>query len=304
MFLLPERFVSSNMPLNNLTSIAESQIDAAAMDDIVKSISIPPRPVIVQQMQTELGKSDPDVRKAAHIVSQDVGLTVAVLKTVNSPLYGLSRKADSVEQAVGLIGVNQLSALVTAIALRTAMRGDTDSLATFYDLSSKRSFALLRLSRQLKNVDPQEAQTFGLFCDVAIPLLLARFPTYLDTLALAHKETERSFTEVEHACHHTDHALIGAIMAKSWGLPHNVSLAIRLHHDYNIFLDPKVPRDICAMVAMGLLAEVAIHRHAQLGPASEWAKGGDYVAGALVLAPPDIEELVDQLVEDFAAGID
>ena len=292
------------MPLNTITSVAESQIDAAAMDDIVKSIAIPPRPVIVQQMQTEMGKADPDVRKAAHIVSQDVGLTVAVLKTVNSPLYGLSRKSESVEQAVGMIGINQLSTLVTAIALRTAMRGDSESLTNFYDLSSKRAFALSRLSKQLKNVDQQQAQTFGLFCDVAIPLLITRFPSYLETLTVAHGEMERSFTEVEHANHHTDHALIGAIMAKSWGLPLNVSLAIRLHHDYNIFLDPKVPRDICAMVAMGLLAEVAIHRQARLGPSAEWAKGGDYVAGALVLAPPEIEELIDQLTEDFAAGID
>jgi HD-like signal output (HDOD) protein len=233
-----------------------------------------------------------------------VGLTVAVLKTVNSPLYGLSRKAESVEQAVNLIGIKQLSGLVTAIALRTAMRGGSETLSNFYDLSSKRAYALARLAKQLKNVDPQQAQTFGLFCDVAIPLLIARFPTYLDTLALAHTEMERSFTEVEHANHHTDHALIGAIMAKSWGLPHNISLAIRLHHDYAIFLDPKVPRDIGAMVAMGLLAEVAIHRHSGLGLSAEWAKGGDYVAGALVLAPTDIEELLDQLVEDFTSGVD
>ncbi len=274
------------------------------MDDIVKSLSIPPRPMVVQQIQTEMGKADPDVRKAAHIVSQDVGLTVAVLKTVNSPRYGLSRKAESVDQAVNLIGLKQLSALVTAIALRSALGGNSESLADFYDQSSKRSFALTRMARQLKNVDVQHAQTFGLFCDVAIPLLITRFPTYLDTLALAQSETARNFTDIEHAYHRTDHALIGAIMARSWGLPHNVSLAIRLHHDYAIFLDPKVPREICALVAMGLLAEVAIHRHAMRDVSPEWAKGGDYVAGALVLAQSDMEELVNQLLEDFAAGVD
>jgi len=69
---------------------------ATDMEALARQIGIPPRPVVVQQLQTELGKADPDIRKAAHIVSLDVALTVTVLKTVNSPMFGLSRRADSI----------------------------------------------------------------------------------------------------------------------------------------------------------------------------------------------------------------
>ena len=295
---------SVTMPMNNITSVAESQIHAAALDDIVKSLSIPPQPVILQQMQAEMGNADPDVRKAAHIVSQDVGLTVAVLKTVNSPLYGLLRKAETVEQAVGLIGLKSLSSLVTAVSLRNAMRGDSAALARFYDSSSKRAYALGRLAKEAKRIDVPHAQMFGLFCDVAIPLLMARFPGYADTLKIAEQDAQRNLCAIEHAAHHTDHALIGALMAKTWGLPKNVCLAIRLHHDYQIFLDPKMPREICTMVALGLVADAAIHRYAGGSPSVEWAKGGDYVAGALVLAPEEVEEWIVQLLEDFTSGVE
>lgn len=80
-----------------------------------------------------------------------------------------------------------------------------------------------------------------MFCDVGIPLLMRRFPTYRHTLAACNAETSRSFTQVEQAAHHTDHALVGAMMARSWGVEPLLCQAIRLHHDYAIFQDPKVP---------------------------------------------------------------
>ena len=292
------------MQLKKITTQAEAEIAAAALDDIVSSLAIPPQPIVVQQMQTEMGKPEPDVRKAAQIVSQDIGLTVAVLKAVNSPLFGLSRKVESVDAAVNMIGMRALSNLVTAVSLRTTLAGEADSLAHFFDTSSKRAFALARLARELPGVEAPHAQTFGLFCDVAIPLLLRRFPNYRDTLQQAETDPTHSFTEIEHQAHHTDHALIGALVAKTWGLPKNVCLAIRLHHDYKIFLDAKVPREICTLIALGLIADAAIKRYAGNHPSTEWGKGGDFVAGALVLSPDEIEEWVVQLHADFAAGIE
>ena len=283
---------------------AENQIKAAEFDTVLKSVAIPPRPLVVQQMQAEMAKPDPDLKKAANIVVQDVGLTVAVLKTVNSPLYGLARKVETVEQAVGMIGLKRLSTLVTALAMRSLIKGDGRMLERFYDTSTKRAYAMTRMAKATHCVDTDLAQTFGLFCDVGIPLLINRFPNYVETLKVANVDAERSFTQIEQATHQTDHALVGAMMTRSWGLSSTVSLAIRLHHDYAVFTDPKVPRDVARLIALGLMAEVAIQRFARLHSTVEWFKGGDYVAGALVLAPVEIEDWIEQLIEDFASGLD
>jgi HD-like signal output (HDOD) protein len=283
---------------------AENQINAAEFDAVLKSVSIPPRPLVVQQLQAEMAKAEPDLKKAAGIVVQDVGLTVAVLKTVNSPVYGLTRKVETVEQAVGILGLKRLSTLVTALAMRSLMKGDSRMLERFYDTSTKRAYAMTRMARSTRAVDTDLAQTFGLFCDVGIPLLINRFPNYLETLKVANVDAERSFTQIKQAAHQTDHALVGAMMTRSWGLSPTVSLAIRLHHDYAVFTDPKVPRDVARLIALGLMAEVAIQRFARLHSTVEWFKGGDYVAGALVLAPAEIEDWIEQLIEDFASGLD
>lgn len=292
------------MPIARSAEEAKRQLGSSEMDAVLKSIAIPPRPLVVEQMQQELAQEDPDMRRAAHIVSQDVGLTVAVLKTVNSPLYGLSRRAESVEQAVALIGLRQLSLLVSALSVRSLLKGDKQMLERFYDTSSKRAYAMSRMAKATGQVDAGLAQTFGLFCDVGIPLLRSRFPDYVGTLKVANTDRQHSFTEVEQMAHNTDHALVGAMMAKSWSLPEPVCLAIRLHHDYAVFLDPKVPKEVSRLIALGLVAEVAIHRFALLHSTVEWDKGGDYVAGALVLAPREVEDWIEQLIGDFSNGIE
>jgi hypothetical protein len=57
------------------------------------------------------------------------------------------------------------------------------------------------------------------------------------------------------------------------------------------------------LIALGLVAEVSIQRFARLHSIVEWTKGGDYVAGALVLAPLEVDEWIEQLIEEFATGI-
>jgi len=80
-------------------------------------------------------------------------------------------------------------------------------------------------------------------------------------------------------------------------------LAIRLHHDYSVFLDPKVPETVTRLIAMGLIAELAIQRFAGLNASTEWNKGGDYAAGALVFSDVDVEEWIDRLLYDFSHGV-
>jgi HD-like signal output (HDOD) protein len=144
------------------------------------------------------------------------------------------------------------------------------------------------------------AQSFGLFCDIGIPLLLQRFADYGQTLIACRSESERCFTTPEQDRHHTDHAQVGAMMARSWGLSPTLCMAIGRHHDYSVFADSAVPETVARLVAMGLVAEVAIQRFAGQTSSAEWAKGGDHASGALLLNGPETEDWIDRLLDDFA----
>lgn len=270
---------------------------------VLKGIVIPSCPAVLMDLRAEMAAEDPDLRKVARLVGADVALSVAVLRTVNSPYFGLSRTVESIEQAVSLVGMRQIGLLVTSFLMRQSVQGSGLNLVRFWDVSNKRSFAMLKLARGLKMGDADTAQSFGLFCDIGIPLLMQRFPDYGLTLKLANDAHDVPFTDVESGRHGADHAQIGAMMARSWGLSDTLCLAIRRHHDYTLFQDPKVPEAVTLLVAMSLVAELAIQRFARLNASAEWNKGGEYAIGALMLSDQDLEDWVDTLMDGFSSGV-
>jgi len=274
-----------------------------AVESLIEGIAIPPRPAMLAAVQQEIAADDPDLRRVSRIVAGDVALTAGVLRSVNSPLYSLSRKAGSIDEAIALLGLRQIGALVAGFALRQAVSGDRAALTRFWDTSGKRSYALARLAAGLRGVAPEAAQTFGLFCDVGIPLLMLRFADYRETLKRANQSEALPFTEVEQAAHQTDHAAIGALMARSWGLPRLVFDAIRSHHDYTVFYDPKVDPAVQRLIAMALVAEYAIQRYGRMNASLEWNKAGDAACGLLMLGEDDLDDWTDTLAEGFAAGV-
>ena len=272
-------------------------------DEVLKNIVIPSCPEFLNQLRTEMARADPDSAKVARLVSADVALSIAVLRTVNAPFYGLRRKIEGIEQAVAMIGMRQVSVLVTSLLMRQALQSSGLNLVRFWDVSNKRSFGMVKIAKMAKknrSVSPDTAQSFGLFCDIGIPLLMHRFKDYSATLKLANATLERSFTDIEREHHGADHAHIGSIMARSWGLGDTLCSAIKRHHDYNVFQDPSVQDEVSWLIAMGLVVELAIQRYSHMNASREWDKGGDQAMGVLMLSEQELEDWVEDLIADFA----
>ena len=266
---------------------------------ILKSIVIPSCPAILMDLRREIDSDGADMQKIGRLVGADVALSVAVLRTVNSPLYGLSRSVDSIGQAVALIGMKQMSALVTSILIRQSLQFKGVNLVRFWDVSTKRSFAMSKLAKGLGSVTADTAQSFGLFCDIGIPLLMQRFPTYGETLKLANDAKEQAFPEVEFDRHGVDHTQIGSMMARAWGLGDTLCGAIRRHHDYAVFYDPDESDVVRRLIAMCVVAELGIQRFSRMNESNEWIKGGEGASSILMLSDWDLEDWVESIAEGF-----
>ena len=274
---------------------------ASSIDGLVRSIAIPPRPSLVVELQAEIASDDPDFRRIARIVAVDVGLTAAVLRSVNSPFYALSRRAETLDQAVSLIGLRQIGALITGLVLRRVLRADGPDLGPYWSMFERRCYAMTQLAAGIRGVPADVAHSFGLFCDVGILLLLPRFAGYAQTIERAAQSTDHTFTEVEQAAHKTDHALVGALVARTWGLSTAVCQAIRLHHDPVALADPETPEVVALMVAMGVLSELAIQRHAGHADSAEWTRSGAAASATLRLSTVEVEAWMARLAGDIPA---
>ena len=284
--------------MSTATVLARSGAGEDAVDALIKSIRIPPRPSLLADLQRELASSDPSPEAIGRIVASDVGMSGALLKLANSAVYG-GRKAKSIEQAILFLGINQVAALMTGLLARQAIPANSAALASFWDVSTRRAQSMVFLSRRLRIGESDVAHTFGLFCDTGVPLLMDRFADYAATYAAASLEAERPFTALEDERHATSHAAVGCLLARNWGLRGDIGWAILHHHDYDVLDDPDSPPTVRSMVALSLLAENAISKYQGHGESLEWNKGGARALAYLGLSVEETAELLDELVEAF-----
>ncbi len=283
-----------------MSKLAVSAMPAAdPVDALIKSIRIPPRPSLLADLQRELGAEDPDPAAIGRIIASDVGMSGALLKLANSSFYGGKRKAKSIEQAILFLGINQVSALMTGLLAREAIGTDNAALANFWDISTRRAQAMVFLARKLRIGEPDVAHTFGLFCDTGVPLLMERFPGYADTFAEAANDPVRPLTALEDERHSTNHAAIGCLLARNWGLSTDVSWAILHHQDYAVLEDTATDDAVRSLVALSLLAESAIQHYQGLGGSLEWDKGGERACAYLGLTHDETTDLLDALNDWF-----
>ena len=294
--------------------------------DPTSGISIPSCPAVLNDLRTEIGRDDPDAGAIARLVVADVALSVAVLRVVNSPIYGLSRKVESIAQAVSILGLKRLAVLVTNVLVRQALSCKGLDLDEFWDRSNKRAYAMCSLAKIHRGIDADTAQSAGLLCDIGIPLLMQRFPDYGDTLKLANdfnvgiplllkqfpqyahviasgnEARPKGFTEIEFERHGLEHTKIGAMMARSWGLSGTLCQTIRHHHDHTLLQDPTAPPAVRRLVATCFVAEFTIQRMAGVVETHEWDQGADPALSELMWSEHDMNDWAEDLGMDLSSG--
>ena len=277
----------------------DRELDDARDKGPVKDIVIPPCPDLLLELRKEVGKGDPDPAEIARIAASDVAMAASLLRIANSPLHARSRAAETVAQAVTMLGMGQTIEILTCFLVRNAIRVNSPLIEHFWETSTRRAIAMGFIARQLYGVDPDVAHTCGLFCHVGIPILLLGVKGYAGTLAEALARQDRTFTQTENAAHKTDHAVVGAIVARTWRLPPVVALAVRLHHDFTILKGKKFPEEVRNLVAMALVAETLVARHEGVTVHREWDQFGPACLTHLNVAEAEMDAWLDTLYPLF-----
>ena len=210
------------------------ELSPEQIQQALQGISVPPQPQIMVDLQMEQYMPDPDLEVIARLISQDPGLSGALLKIVNSPYYGLSNKIASIQRAVNLLGSRSIINLINAQSIKGEMCDDTIvTLNRFWDTAQDVAMTCLTLAKRTGSQTVDEAYALGLFHDCGVPLMLKRFPNYMSVLeqAYANAGPDCRVVDTENNAFHTNHAVVGYYTAKSWRLPEHVTDAIANHHN-------------------------------------------------------------------------
>ena len=257
-----------------------AESNSAEVSRVIGNIVIPPCPRIVLAMVQEARSDNPDFLKLDKLISGDMGLASAVIKTANSPYYGLNHKVLAVKSALHVLGLGSVTNIVTLLALRNTLSGPDQAADPFWDQfwdrTNYHAIACARLARQLRFISMDGAYTFGLFNDCGIPVLVQRFANYKETLQQS-TTAEWPLVEFENERYQTTHAQVGAALARSWYLPELICKAIGEHHNFDLFDEVNAADhqgDIAALAAISLIADYLVNDFLGTPQDSEWHRHG------------------------------
>ena len=177
-------------------------------------------------------RSDTDMALIADRIMADPGLSVRILRAVNSAAFGMRQQATNLVHAVTLLGRSRVESLVLTAAVRASIptpRGM--DIVGFWQTAADRACLARNIAARVHPSLESESFTAGLLQDMAVPVLAAAHP---DRYAAIYQQCEPDTTgllhEMEQEAFGYDHAQVGAMMAENWGLPEPLITAIADHH--------------------------------------------------------------------------
>lgn len=208
-------------------------MDKLSISDVLKRAErLPSLPLAVQQVIQSFDDERLDAASLAQKISRDQGLAAKILRVANSPFYGLSGEVGSIQEAVVVLGFHTIRTLATAAGIVNRFQvkeaAGFDQKTFWQHCIGAAVFARV-LARHL-GMNPEVAFTTGLLHDIGRLVLAACCQAEFAKVITHQKETGCTLLEAEQAVLGTDHAEIGAEMARQWKFPEQIQTAIRYHH--------------------------------------------------------------------------
>lgn len=269
-------------------------IDNKKLAAAVSSFQVPAKPRILTDIQSLMSENEPRIDKIAELISSDVGLSSAILKIINSPLYGVNRKISKIKHAVMALGLKAVNGLVIALVLKSSISGKSSiSLESFWEESIDIANAMSFIGSKINaNVGLETLYSIGLFQNCGVPILALKYENYPRLLSLAAKENVSSVA-LEEQNYKTNHAVLGYFVATSWHLPNEICQIILSHHDTQ-YLSQITGSTEQLAYAILKAAENIVEMLKRGNNSADWASVEASVFDVLGISDLDYTELFDE----------
>jgi len=237
-------------------SIREEALKDFTMAALPPTLKMPALPHAVTMFSQKSNDPKVTVKELAKIIETDTGLTMELLRYVNSSFVGLRHKASGVQQALSLLGQRQGKTFVITTGMQAAVRAKQSKLinqACFWNASLQKALFAKEVAKLLKT-DDDAAFAGALLQDYLLPVITNELVEPYLQFVQTRDQQPQLITDFEKESFGFDHALAGACLANRWHLPDDMVCCILFHHrGLEILTDPVVGRSPAAAVAISAL---------------------------------------------------
>jgi len=197
--------------------------------------TIPSLPEVYYQLMEVVQSSDSSLEDIAAIISQDAGMAAKILQVANSAFFGFSHQIYSIEQAVSILGMDMIHALVLSHEIFSRLSDSKGGLVIkhLWEHNLIVTGVALALAEYEKKGKEFVNYTFtsGLLHDIGQCLLAGALPEKFRKMKDIEEASRISQWEVETRVFGADHQQIGAYLLNLWGLPDPIVEAVAFHHN-------------------------------------------------------------------------
>jgi diguanylate cyclase (GGDEF)-like protein len=204
------------------------------LDRILSSAELPTLPTVASKLISLTAKEDATLADIGDLVSRDISLSAKILKVSNSAFYSFPQQIGSIQQAVSILGMNAVRSLVLSFSFLNIKSGKTASrfdFEKFWEKSLAAAVAARLILEKAKGVDAEEGFVTGLLQNLGQLILARTFPEEYEKVLQDVADNQQDPCVAEQSVFGADHAIVGTMVAKSWGFPESLIAPLEFHHD-------------------------------------------------------------------------
>ncbi len=200
--------------------------------DVLRKIDILPTfPAVMAEVINVI--EDPMSSAADLAKTMDPSMALEVLRIANTAYFGTRnfRKITSIEHAIAIIGLEQLSQIILHMPFLSMMNGAGElDREKFIRHSMICAIASKVISRTIRMGDEHAVYIGGLMHDIGAIIIYRHFRPEWKMIGSIAREKECAWIEAEQEVFSCDHGMIGACLLSIWNIPQSITDGVMYHH--------------------------------------------------------------------------
>lgn len=204
---------------------------------VLGTIEIPTLPDLYMRVRDIIESPNGSAVKVAALLANEPGLSMKILRTVNSPAYGLRQQATKVEQAVAFLGMTEVASIVLSATLLKSFPSRPGHRKLDLRKFWEHSIGTGTMARIVGYAADPSARlnmndTFvaGLIHDIGKLVMYQNFPDDFSKAMDLCKMERTTMLKAETAVFGFSHQDVGALVADTWEFSRNMVKALELHN--------------------------------------------------------------------------